>query len=279
MLGFIFIIFSAFTHSLWNVLLKRSSNKYTFNFYMHFINICFFTAIYPIVFHDYLYFDLHVVIAAFAAAVFFSVYHLSVSTAYKYADVSLIYPLTTISPFFIVIWAVIFLHEHLTLIGLGGVGLIVLGTVVLNHASGKGLDFNRGAVFALIGAFFYSFGALIDKKGVSSGNFILYVYSMSLFMTCFIFLFSRRSGMLAYKFIKKDIKMVFLAGLVVFASFISYRYGLNMVKLSYASAIRQISTVFGMIMGVVIFKEKLTINRVLGTFIILAGVVFVKVGM
>lgn len=279
MLGFIFIIFSAFTHSLWNVLLKRSSNKYTFNFYMHFFNISFFTVIYPIVFRDYMYFDLHVVIAAFAAAFFFTVYHLSVSTAYKYADVSLVYPLTTMSPFFIVIWAVIFLHEHLTLMGIGGIVMIVLGTVVLNRISGKGLDFNRGAVFAVIGAFFYSFGALIDKKGVSSGNFILYVYSMSLFMTSFIFLFSRRNGMIAYKYIKKDIKMALLAGLVVFASFISYRYGLNLVKLSYASAIRQVSTVFGMIMGVLIFKEKITANRLLGTFVILVGVVMIKVGM
>lgn len=279
MLGFIYIIFSAFTHSLWNILLKRSENKYAFNFYMHFINILFFTAIYPIVFREYMYFSLPIVLSAFLAAFFFAVYHLSVSTAYRYSDVSLVYPLTTSSPLFILIWAVIFLEEHLTLMGLIGVVLTVLGTVVLNHAKDRGFNFGRGAMFALIGAFFYSFGALVDKKGVSQGNFILYVYSMSLFMTCFIFFYSKGRGDLTIDYVKKDKWWVLFAGVVVFASFVSYRYGLTMVNLSYASAIRQVSTLFGAAMGIIFFKEKLTFNRVLGTVVILVGIVMIKIGM
>lgn len=279
MVGFLFIIFSAFTHSLWNVLLKRSKNKYAFNFYMHFANILFFTAVYPIVFRDYMYFDKGVVITAFIAAIFFSIYHLSVSTAYKYADVSMVYPLTTASPFFIVIWAVIFLKEHLTVMGLTGVILTVLGTAVLNRVRGKWGEFGKGAAFALAGAFFYSFGALMDKKGVGGGNFILYVYSMSLFMTMFIFVYSIRRGEITFNYIKEDRWWVVFAGLVVFGSFISYRYGLNMVNLSYASALRQVSTLFGVIMGILFFKEKFTLYKILGTVIIMAGIVLIKVGM
>lgn len=279
MLGFFFIIFSAFTHSLWNILLKRAENKYAFNFYMHFANILFFTAIYPIAFRQYMYFEKGVVITAFIAAIFFSVYHISVSTAYKYADVSLVYPLTTASPFFIVIWAVIFLKEHLTVIGLTGVIFTVLGTAVLNRVKGKWGEFGKGGVFALIAAFFYSFGALMDKKGVSGANFILYVYSMSLFMTMFIFIFSIRRGEITFNYAKKDRWWVIFAGLVVFASFISYRYGLNMVNLSYASALRQISTLFGAVMGIMFFKEKLTVYKILGTVIIMAGIMLIKIGM
>ncbi len=279
MLGFIFIVFSAFTHSLWNILLKRSENKYAFNFYMHFANILFFTVVYLIFFKHYLYISYPVIISAFMAAVFFSVYHLLVSSAYKYSDVSLVYPLTTSSPLFILLWAVLFLKEHLTFTGVVGIVLTVIGTVVLNHVRGKGLNFGKGAVFALIGAFFYSFGALVDKKGVSQGNFILYVYCMSFFMTCFIFLYSKQRGDLTLDYIKKDKWWVALAGVVVFASFISYRYGLTMVNLSYASAIRQVSTLFGAVMGVMFFKEKFTVNRALGTVLIMCGIVLIKIGM
>jgi drug/metabolite transporter (DMT)-like permease len=125
----------------------------------------------------------------------------------------------------------------------------------------------------------YSFGALVDKKGVSQGNFILYVYSMSFFMTLFLFLYSRRSGELTVSNIKKDLKWVFVAGVIVFASFTSYRYGLTMVELSYATALRQVNVMFGAVLGMTLFAEKMTVNKLLGTVIIMAGVVLIKIGM
>ncbi|ADD68565.1 protein of unknown function DUF6 transmembrane [Denitrovibrio acetiphilus DSM 12809] len=279
MIGFIFIIFSALSHSLWNMLLKKSENKYAFNFYMHLINITFFTLLYPLIFSDYLYFNGGVVLSAFIAALFFTGYHLSVSTSYRYADVSLVYPITTSSPFFILIWAVIFLKEDLTAVGVAGVILTILGTIVLNRIKGGGVKLGRGVLFALLAAFLYSFGALMDKKGVSQGNFILYVYSMSVFMTFFLFLYSRRSGELKISKVRKDVKWVVLAGIVVFASFTSYRYGLTMIELSYATALRQVNVLFGAFFGMVLFAEKMTINKALGTLIIMAGVVLIRVGM
>jgi len=279
MIGFIFIIISALSHSLWNVLLKKSENKYAFNFFMHLVNISFFTLLYPLVFPDYLYFDLSVVLTAFVAALFFAGYHLAVSTSYRYADVSLVYPITTSSPFFILIWAVIFLKEDLTYVGVAGIFLTVFGTLTLNKRKGEGLKLGRGVMYALLAAFLYSFGALMDKKGVAQGNFILYVYSMSFFMTLFLFLFSRKSGEVTIKNVRKDAKWVLLAGVIVFASFTTYRYGLTMVELSYATALRQVNVLFGALLGMSFFGEKMTVNKALGTVIIMAGVILIKIGM
>jgi len=279
MLGFIFIIFSALCHSLWNMLLKKSKNKYAFNFYMHLINISFFTILYPVFFQKYLFFDYRVVLSAFIAALFFTGYHLAVSTSYRYADVSLVYPITTSSPFFILVWAVIFLHENLTFVGVAGITLTILGTIVLNQVKGEGLKFSKGMLYALLAAFLYSFGALADKKGVTQGNFILYVYCMSFFMTTFLFIFSKRSGELAFAKVKMDLKWALIAGVIVFASFTTYRYGLTMVELSYASALRQVNVLFGAVFGIMLFKEKMTVNKLFGTVIIMAGVILIKIGM
>jgi len=261
------------------MLLKKSENKYAFNFYMHLVNISFFTIIYPIVFPESLYIDAEVVVSAFAAAIFFTGYHLAVSTSYRFADVSLVYPITTSSPFFILIWAVLLLKEELTHIGVAGIIVTVLGTIVLNRVRGKGLKIGRGVGYALLAAFMYSFGALVDKKGVSQGNFILYVYCMSFFMTTFLYIFSRKSGELSYSYVKNDLKLVVLAGVIVFASFTSYRYGLTMVELSYATALRQVNVLFGALFGLMWFGEKMTINKALGTVMIMAGVMLIKVGM
>jgi len=279
MIGFLFIIFSALSHSLWNILLKKSKNKYAFNFYMHLVNISFFTILYPIVFPEYLYFNGGVVFTAFIAALFFSGYHLAVSTSYRFADVSLVYPITTSSPFFILMWAVLFLKEELTIIGVFGIILTILGTIVLNSVKGRGFNFGKGVLYAFLAAFLYSFGALMDKQGVSKGNFILYVYSMSFFMTMFLFIYSKRSGELTLAKVRMDAKWVLLAGVIVFASFTSYRYGLTMIELSYATALRQVNVLFGAIFGIMLFKEPMTVNKLFGTIIIMAGVVLIKIGM
>jgi len=279
MLGFLFIIFSALSHSLWNMLLKKSKNKYAFNFYMHLVNISFFTILYPIVFPEYLYFNGGVVITAFIAALFFSGYHLAVSTSYRFSDVSLVYPITTSSPLFILMWAMLFLDEDLTLVGIAGILLTILGTIVLNSIKGRGFKLGKGVLYALLAAFLYSFGALMDKKGVSQGNFILYVYSMSFFMTFFLFLYSRKSGELTIEKVRSDGKLVILAGIIVFASFTSYRYGLTMIELSYATALRQVNVLFGALFGMLLFGEKLTVNKVLGTVVIMIGVMLIKLGL
>lgn len=279
MTGFAFIIISALSHSLWNMLLKKSENKYAFNFYMHLVNVTFFSILYPLFFSKYMYFNFPVVATAFVAALFFSGYHLSVSTSYRFSDVSLVYPITTSSPFFILIWAVLFLKEHLSAVGVSGIFLTVLGTIVLNRLRGTGVKFGKGAAYALLAAFLYSFGALMDKRGVSEGNFILYVYSMSVFMTFFLFIFSRRTGELTISNVRKDAKWVILAGVIVFASFTTYRYGLTMVEVSYATALRQVNVLFGALFGLMFFREKLTVNKILGTVMIMTGVILIKVGM
>ncbi len=116
---------------------------------------------------------------------FFTGYHLAVSTSYRYADVSLVYPITTSSPFFILVWAVLFLKEELSFIGVAGIIVTIIGTILLNKVKGGegGLKLSKGVGYAFLAAFLYSFGALVDKKGVSQGgNFILYVYCMSFFL-------------------------------------------------------------------------------------------------
>ncbi len=155
MTGFIFIILSALSHSLWNILLKKSENKYAFNFYMHLVNISFFTILYPIFFSKYLYIDYQVVFSAFIAALFFTGYHLAVSTSYRYADVSLVYPITTSSPFFILVWAVLFLKEELSFIGVAGIIVTIIGTILLNKVKGgEGLKLSKGVGYAFLAAFF-----------------------------------------------------------------------------------------------------------------------------
>ncbi|WP_022851878.1 EamA family transporter [Limisalsivibrio acetivorans] len=279
MFGFTVIIFSAFSHSLWNVLLKKSRDKYVFNFYMHLVNFLFFSAMYPVLFRNYMYFDLDAVLYAAAGGLFFSLYHLFLSTAYHYSDVSDIYPITTSSPLFIVLWATMFFGEQISLTGFAGIVVTIVGALLLNTHKGIGIQFGKGPLYALLAAFSYSFGAMADKGGVTIGNFILYTYSLCFFMTSWLFAYSLRYKPFRMDFIKREWKLFTTAGIVVFVSFTSFRYGLTMVEVSYAAAIRQVNAIFALILGVLLYKERAGLPKVIATLIIMAGIVLIRIGM
>ncbi|QAR33943.1 EamA family transporter [Geovibrio thiophilus] len=279
MTGFIFIVFSALCHSLWNVLLKRSSDKYAFNFFMHLVNLIFFTALFPVFFREYMYFDKGAVIYGLIGGTFFALYHLFISTAYRYSDVSSIYPITTSSPFFILIWATLFLGERLTFFGVSGIIFTVLGGIVLNGEKGSRIKPAKGTVFALLAAFSYSFGALADKGGVGGGNMIFYTYCLCFFMTSYLAVYSLRHRPFRKEFIMAEKKYFIIAGVIVFLSFTSYRYGLTFMEVSYAAALRQVNAVFALIIGVFVFKEAFSLSKLTGTLIIVIGIVLIRFGM
>ncbi|MEC9492307.1 EamA family transporter [Flexistipes sp.] len=279
MTGFLLIIFSALMHSLWNVILKKSNNKYLFNYQMHFLNFCIMTFAYIVFFREYMFFDLRAVVLAFCAALFFTGYHLFLSTSYRYADASMVYPVTTSSPIWVVLWAAIFLHEKITLLGLLGIVITLVGVLIINSSKTSDIKLDKGIVFAFISAFFYSVGAIVDKVGVDVGNFILYVYSLTFFMTFFMYMYSARRFTNHLEHFKANIRYLLAGSIILFMSFFVYRLGLIFVQVSYATALRQVNALFGVLLGVLFLKEKFSYKRLAGSIVIIVGMLILRANM
>ncbi|HCW93003.1 MAG TPA: EamA family transporter [Flexistipes sinusarabici] len=276
MTGLLLIVFSAFMHSLWNILLKKSYNKYLFNYQMHFLNFCLMTIIYITFFSDKLYFDLNAVVFAFLSALFFTGYHLFLSTSYRYSDASLVYPITTSSPIWVTLWAVLFLNEKVTFFGLSGILITILGVLVMHSSRNSVGKLDAGVMYALISAFFYSIGAVIDKVGVETENFILYVYLLTMFMTFFMYLYSAKKFTNHFSHFKSNFLLLLSGSLVLCMSFFIYRVGLLLVQVSYATAIRQVNVLFGVLLGVIFLKEKFSVKRLVGSIIIFMGILIIR---
>jgi len=234
------------------------------------------TFAYIVFFREYMFFDLWAVLLAFFAALFFTGYHLFLSTSYRYADASMVYPVTTSSPIWVAIWAAIFLHEQITLLGLLGIIITLIGVLIINSSKTSVLKLDKGIVFAFISAFFYSVGAIVDKLGVGVGNFILYVYSLTFFMTFFIYLYSARRFTNHLEHFKINIRYLFAGSLILFLSFFVYRLGLIFVPVSYATALRQVNALFGVLLGVLFLKEKFSYKRLAGSIVIIIGVLIIR---
>lgn len=277
-LSFSLIILSAFFHSSWNILLKNAINKHSFTVQIHFAASVMMTVILAVFFPEAFRFDKVTVIFAICSAFFFSFYQIFVAEAYKCADVSMVYPITTSSPLFIIVWAYFLLGERMTLAGFCGIILILSGCYIMNMTKGSNKLAFKGILMAVLAALFYSFGAMADKMGVTSVNTLLYIYLMTVFMTFFIAFFVGISPMRS-KLAQVQWKLVTLGGLALLGSTVCYRLGLINMQIAYATSLRQVSSFFGLLMGIFFFKESYGIKRAIGCAVIISGIVLIRLGI
>lgn len=286
--AFAWILFSAVMHAAWNLILKTARHKLEFNVFMHGSAIAIFS-LYWIFAHGGIPFprgDLP--LYALGAGFFFSLYHACLTASYERIDVSLAYPLTTTGPLYIPLWAYLFLDERISPLGAAGIVVTFLGTYLLQmrELSWVGLSLplrslrSPGVLLALSAGACYSVGAVVDKRGVTLTDVFLYTYYLDLALFLFLLanVLSTTSGARFREEIRARWPRGLLAGGILFASFLTYRIGLQGTNVSYAASIRQVSAVFGVLGGILLFRERFGRARLAGAVFLAAGVACLKMG-
>ena len=133
---------------------------------------------------------------------------------------------------------------------------------------------------ALAAGFIYSIGAVIDKTGVMlyppfHFTFMLVIF-MLLFMTMNIMRPKYRGRVVAEY--RNSRFLVIIAGPVIMASFLSFRYGLQLAPMSYAVPVRQVSLLIGVLIGVLFLGESSGRIRFTAALLILAGAALIRLG-
>ncbi|HEY5766114.1 MAG TPA: EamA family transporter [Candidatus Deferrimicrobiaceae bacterium] len=284
----LFILLSAVMHALWNLILKTARHKLAFNVCMHACAIAVFS----------LYWILRqgsipappgpVLLLALAAGFFFAVYHAFLTAAYERVDVSLAYPLTTTGPLYIPLWAYLFLDERLSLLGGAGIVVVFAGAYLLQmqEISRAGLSFPMrnirlpGILFALAAGLSYSVGSILDKRGVTVGDVFVYTYwlDFALFLFLAAYAFRTQSREQVLEEIRAHWGRALAAGAILFLSFTTFRVGLAMAKVSYATSVRQVSAIAGVLGGILLFRERFGRIRLFGAVLIVLGVACIKLG-
>ena len=72
--------------------------------------------------------------------------------------------------------------------------------------------------------------------------------------------------------------LILCSGPVMMASFLTFRYGLNMSHVSYAVPLRQFSIVIGVLIGIIFLHESCGRIRLAAATLILAGVALIRLG-
>ena len=286
-LAFILILFSAFMHALWNLLVKRSKDKTVFIWWMFVTSGSLMVLALPMA-GPFPLPSWRVIGLAAIGAICFMLYHLFTGRAYRSGDLSLIYPLAQTSMFWVPIWGVLILGEKVSGFGTAGIGLILFGAYSIQLRALAWSEVIRpfrnlrdpAVMAALAAGFIYSIGSVIDKTGVmlySPFHFtFLLVDFMLLFMTLNVIRPKYRGRVMAE--FRNSRLLVILSGPVIMASFLSFRYGLQMAPMSYAVPVRQVSLLIGVLIGVLFLGETCGRIRFIATLLVLAGAALIWLG-
>ena len=287
-LAFTLIVISAVMHALWNLLVKQSHHKTVFIWWMFVASGTLYTLTLPLVPEPFRWPNLQTWLLIAAGAVCFVLYHLFNGRAYRGGDLSIIYPLSQTSMIYVPIWGMSLLGERLSLTGICGILLVILGTysaqlqrLSLRELIRPFLNLGNPSVrFALLAGFIYSWGSVAEKIGVRQYSPLLFTYflviAMLLLMTVNLLRPKYRPLILAE--LKEHWGLILLSGPIIMASFLTFRYGLNLSPVSYAVPVRQVSILVGVLIGILFLQESCGRYRLLGAMTILGGALLIRIG-
>lgn len=279
-LAIILLLTSASLHAVWNLLLKRSQEKYIAMGWQVILSgvlaffLLLFTGLPP----------RSMWLFALISMALEAVYFILLSNAYSDHDFSLVYPIARgTAPAFLMLWSVLFLNEKLTAEGVLGVGMIVGGMVIIGATSliqnrGGRLHI-RGVLVALSVALIISLYTLIDGTAVKHGPPLPYALTMFLFVPLLTTTYNiRRFGwqpfLAAWKGPRIALILTAVLGVVAYLlALIAYSFA----PLSYSGAIREVSVVIGAFLGWQFLEEPMGGTRVLGSITIFAGILVIAI--
>lgn len=287
-LAFILILSSALMHALWNLLVKCSRDKTIFIWWMFIASGGMFNILVWSLPAPFPSLTPQILALSAGGGGCFVLYHLLTGRAYRDGDLSMTYPLAQTATAYVPMWGVLLLGEELSVVGLGGIFLILVGvySVQLRRPS---LDDalrplrnlrNPSVQAALAAGFVYSIGAVFDKRGVLSYPPFYFTYLLVMAMLLFMslnLLRSRYRGRVLAEW-QCSRPLILLSGPVMMGSFLTFRYALTITPLSYAVPARQVSLLFGILLGVYFLGESFGRIRFIAAMLVLAGVFLLRLG-
>ena len=287
-LAFTLIVTSAIMHALWNLLVKRSRHKTVFIWWMFVASEGLFTCALPLSPEPFRWPDGRTFVMIAAGAVCFVLYHLCNGRAYQRGDLSVVYPLSQTSMLYVPVWGMALLGERLSGTGMCGILLVVFGvfSVQLRQLSVTEMlrpfrDLRSQSVRAALAAgFIYSLGSVAEKAGVGKYSPFFFTYFLVLIMLLLMTanLLRPRYRLHITTELRENWRLILCSGPVMMASFITFRYGLNLAPVSYAVPVRQVSIMVGVLLGIFFLNESYGRFRVISSLVIVAGAVLIRLG-
>jgi drug/metabolite transporter (DMT)-like permease len=269
------LLTAAFTHTVWNLFVKRAHEKQIFTWWALLLGATFFSPLllavrtFPLTIWPYV----------LGSACLEAIYYLLLIGAYQYGDFSLVYPMARGAvPALLALWAVLFLGERPATVGWLGIGLLVCGLIVVG---GTTWWFQRASLagnalgLALATACCISIYSAIDGAAVRQVpplSYTVLVISLSALLTTPLVVV-RYGGRALVAELRVNWGRILLTGILSLFTYMLVLLAYSFSPVSYGGAIREVSVIFAAFIGWRWLGEGFGRARLLGAGLIFAGIV------
>lgn len=206
-------------------------------------------------------------------------YHRAISKG----EVSVVVPMLSFTPLFLVIISPLIVGEFPTAKGLIGIVLIVVGSYLLNiNLKEEGILFplkslmkNKATRYMLIVAFIWSISANFDKKGIEASSVLQYILFINLFVTLGTTIFSITKGKFSFHSVWLERKNLFFVGVLTSMGYIVHMTAISLTLVSYVIALKRTAGMITVVLGYLFLKEQNIKERLLGSIVMFIGVLFI----
>lgn len=286
-LSILLVLVSALFHSSWNFLSKKGNWPVEFFFWVFLWGTIFYLPFFIAfgVFPSFLVQSPSKLWWLVIPSGFFeTIYFVCLIEAYREGDLSFVYPVSRSAPLFTQIWAALFIGEILSGGGVLGIVLVMIGLFVISLKDFRSHPMpspsrhftSRPYLLALSAAVASSIYSVIDKVGVQILHPVFYLWLINFWMsvdTGLYLLLRRNSSFLSvWRDSKKEI---FIIAFLQNVAYLLVLMAMQMSKVSYVVAFRQVGALFGAVMGIVLLKEGSWKTRMTGVLILTFGLLLI----
>jgi len=205
--------------------------------------------------------------------------------ALKISPLSLTFPFLGLTPVFTIFFSRFLLGEKVSPIGIAGIAIIALGTYLLNinHvkegflAPLKNIYREKGSLLMVIVALTYGATSVLGKKALLlSGPLSFAAVYYGIFFLIFTPLALAEQRKVKVKFEKRDAFLFLGLGVSFAAAMLFHFNAVVLTNVSYMVSVKRLSLVISVLYGGIIFHEKGIGSRMLGSAVILCGVLLLS---
>jgi len=269
---------SAILHTSWNLLLKQAGEKYIATWWAILLGSAVFL---PFLFITGLPVR-EVWLLLLASVLVEAGYYIILSTAYRDADFSLVYPLARgAAPALIAIWSVLFLGEGMTPGGALGLGIIVLGLLLVGGGNlfqnRREKPHMRGIVLALTLAVLISIYSTIDGAAVKHTP--AFSYAVMIFFLAPVLTAPLMFQHYGWQVLKTELAghrlRIISIGLLSVSAYLLALAAYAIAPVSYVGAVREVSVVLGALAGWRFLGERFGGWRLTGSLVLFCGILVI----
>jgi len=217
-----------------------------------------------------------------ASALLHFFYQIFLLNAYKFGELSEIYPIARgLSPLIIITISLLFFEENVSFYEFVGVFLISLSLIIYGLRQFLNNDTNlKGFSLAVITGCFIASYSIVDGYGARvTQNPIGFYSSMTLINGFLFYLFARwKDRGIINRIFTKEKMSFFVGGTASFAAYGIVVWACLFLPIAVVSSIRETSILFAILLGMIFLYEKINLIKLILIIGLFIGIILLRLG-